>query len=178
MRINIEDLGMKNFAAKSIHQINKDHEDSDLIAYLFQVDLNGQPRDNGDLPIIGSTISEFGNWIETTGSGEFEKMYGSSDEVAILIHLMQAKNDSAKQESNYLETTDDLVDMIDRMSDVISKFCDSSFYGVIAYDSGIDSNDIFVLHKDHDSDLFPAINSYFISQEDTSKEDSLMHIQG
>lgn len=166
MHIDLSDLMQKNQAAKEIQRINDKHPSSDMTAYLFQVDLAAQPDENGDLPIIGSTICEFGNWIETTGKNTFEKMYAPlpSDD-ADMIHFMQTDTDTAKQESDYIEVDDTILDMIDLLASTMYRLCDRSYYGVITHNSGVKGNDILVLRQENNSDAMPKINSYFINQD-------------
>lgn len=165
MRINIEDLNCTNSVAKKVREINKSDQVQrcGYVGLLFEMNT-GVTLENGDTAVKGGTLYEFGDWTETNGQGEFEKMFDYDRDTQLILHLMQS-DDKLKKPAKSFEIDGDLFFLIREMSDIIFDHPDKPYIATVVHESGVEYNTLFVITFDEDENR-PVVDVFEIDGED------------
>lgn len=142
---------VSNLASK-IRKINtsRSAKVSDMTAHIFQIDPT-VTLDNGDHPVVATTLNEFGSWVVAQPTGDFEKSYENNEEFSKIFHLMQSDDDS-KTPATFFDFTSEVFSMINGVYELMETYRDDSLIGVVYFNDGIESNPLFTIRYNQDTD--------------------------
>ena len=152
MIIDINTARKVSTLAEEILKINtsRSAEVSDMTAHIFQIDPT-VTLDNGDHPVVATTLNEFGSWVVAQPTGDFEKSYKENEEFSKIFHLMQSEDDN-KTSATFFGFTSEIFSMILGVHDLVESLRDEAFIGVVYFNDGIDSNPLFIIRFDQDAE--------------------------
>lgn len=148
MFININYAHDFSEAAQQVEKINSSDnaKASDMTAHIFQIDPT-VTLENGNHPVVATTLNEFGAWVLARPTGDFENSYKNNEDFRSLFHLMQSDDDS-KTPAPFFDFTTELFSMVEDVYHEVNSLEDSSVIGVIYSNDSIKGNPLFVIRFD------------------------------
>jgi len=145
MIIDMEGANNLNRAYRKIVKINTSEsaKSSDMTAHIFRIDPN-VVLDNGDHPIVGSTLNDYGSWVVSEPTGDFEKSYKDDDDLSLLFHLIQSE-DKSKTEAPFFDFTPEVFSAVEDTYQAVNEMKDTNIIGVVHFNDGINGNPLFIV---------------------------------
>ena len=119
---------------------------SDMTAHIFQIDPT-VTLNNGDHPVVATTLNEFGAWVLAEPTGDFEESYKNNEDFHSIFHLMQSDDDS-KTPAPFFDFTPELFSMVEDVYREVNSLENNSVIGVIYSNDSIKGNPLFVIRFD------------------------------
>lgn len=134
--------------AQQVEKINSSDNAkvADMTAHIFQIDPTVS-LDNGDHPVIATTLNEFGSWVLAQPTGDFEDSYKNNEDFHSIFHLMQSDDDS-KTPAPFFDFTPELFSMVEDVYREVNSLENNSVIGVVYSNDSIKGNPLFVIRFD------------------------------
>lgn len=156
MFININYAHDFSEVAQQVEKINSSDNAkvADMTAHIFQIDPT-VILENGDHPVVATTLNEFGSWVLAQPTGDFEDSYKNNEDFHSIFHLMQSDDDS-KTPAPFFDFTNELFSMVEDVYREVDSLEDSSVIGVIYSNNSIKRNPLFVIRFDEEANKAAA----------------------
>lgn len=148
MIIDINEAQVFSKIAQHVEEINSSDnaKSSDMTAHIFQIDPT-VTLENGNHPVVATTLNEFGSWVLAQPIGDFENSYKNNEDFRSLFHLMQSDDDS-KTPAPFFDFTPELFSMVEDIYREVDILENNSMIGVIYSNDSIKGNPLFVIRFD------------------------------
>lgn len=151
MIIDIDYAQVFSSVAQQVEKINSSDNAkvSDTTAHIFQIDPT-VTLNNGDHPVIATTLNEFGSWVLADPTGDFEDSYKNNEDFYSIFHLMQSDDDS-KTPAPFFDFTPELFSMVKDVYSEVDILENNSVIGVVYSNDSIKGNPLFVIRFDNNT---------------------------
>lgn len=134
--------------AQQVEKINSSDnaKAADMTSHIFQIDPT-VTLNNGDHPVVATTLNEFGAWVLAEPTGDFEDSYKNNEDFHSIFHLMQSDDDS-KTPAPFFDFTPELFSMVEDIYREVNSLENNSVIGVVYSNDSIKGNPLFVIRFD------------------------------